>query len=72
MTDFQTLFAYAARPASVLTERGTAPAIQLILESQEAITVVMSGQGMERLAKDILQFLAENPALAATQSLKPQ
>jgi hypothetical protein len=66
------VFAYAARPAIAKTERGTAPAIQFILETGEGLTVAMSGVGMAQVAKDLERFLADNPALAATETLKRQ
>jgi hypothetical protein len=55
--NFKTVFAYAARPFDAHTERGRAPSILIVLEHGEGLTVVMSGEGMAQLAKDLREFL---------------
>jgi hypothetical protein len=66
------VLAYAARPAVVQAPEGQAPAIQFALENGELLSVVLSGEGMALVAKLLEQFLADNPAWAATKSIKPQ
>jgi hypothetical protein len=66
------VLAYAARPAVVQAPEGQAPAIQFALVTGEVLSVVMSGEGMAQVAKDLEQFLADNPAWAATKAIKPQ
>jgi hypothetical protein len=72
MPEIKTVFAYLGRPATAQTERGNCPALQFILENGDDLTVVLSGEGMAQVATDIGLFLAGNPALAATKSVKPQ
>jgi hypothetical protein len=71
-TSEKIIFAYGSRPAVIQTEHGQAPAIQFIQENGEVLSVVMSGEGMALVVELVGQFLADNPAWAATKAIKPQ